>query len=99
MQNSVLLRVVICSVTLPCWLSPPLRQPLGIPEHERLGTGHEIEPVPAAVAERGEDEVKRADRAAVDVAGINALQRTAGVGLVDDDGAGTTGRTPTAGHC
>ena len=99
-QNSGLLMVVICSVTLPCWLSSPSGQPLGRSRaRESLGTcrrGRTSTSRRRQTASRVRSNVRRGSPSTV--AGINALERTAGVGLVDDDGAGAASPTPTAGR-
>jgi len=54
-----------------------------------IGAGDEVEPVPAAVAERREGQVEDALGAAPDHTRVDALLHALGVGTVDDDGAGT----------
>ncbi|CAH0326608.1 hypothetical protein SRABI128_05445 [Microbacterium sp. Bi128] len=65
--------------------------PFGVDHDKRFGARHEVEPVPAAVAEGRKGQLKGVLRRTLDAPRVDALQGSAGVGLVDDDGSGALG--------
>ena len=71
-------RTGVLSTARPCLRRRP---------YERFGARNKIKPVPAAVAEGRQGQLEGVLRRTCDAPRVDALQGSAGVGLIDDDGS------------